>query len=152
MKERLNAYAEKIDALKFNERELILAAAVLVLAGIWDSFLMAPIEAEKVRLKAQINQNETKLSQLETEAIQIVETSKRDPNAPLQQQIATAERQIKGFEAEIRERAGQLIDPNEMPQVLQRVLEKTRGLDFVSLEGLGAQPLIAPSKKADKSV
>ena len=126
MKERLNAYAEKIDALKFNERVLILAAAVLILAGIWDSFLMAPIEAEKVRLKAQINQNETKLSQLETEAIQIVETSKRDPNAPLQQQIATAERQIKEFEAEIRERAGQLIDPNEMPQVLQRVLEKTR--------------------------
>ena len=152
MKERLNAYAEKIDALKFNERVLILAAAILVLAGIWDSFLMAPVEAEKVRLKAQINQNETKLSQLEAEAIQIVEISKRDPNAPLLQQIATAERQIKEFEAEVRERAGQLIDPNEMPQVLQRMLEKTRGLDFVSLEGLGAQPLLAPSKKADKSV
>ena len=38
-----------------------------------------------------------------------------------------------------------------MPQVLQRVLEKTRGLEFVSLQGLGAQPLLDPAKKTAAS-
>ena len=151
MKDRLNAIAAKIDALKFNERVLILAALILVLAGVWDTFLMAPVERDRTRLQTQVGQNEATISKLEAEAIQIVETAKRDPNEPLLRQIATAEQQIEAFEAEIRDRAGQLIDPNEMARVLQRVLEKTRGLDFVSLEGLGAQPLLDPSKKSDST-
>ena len=151
MNDRLNAFSAKIDALKFNERVLILAAVLLVLAGAWDTFLMAPVERDKASLRNQIGQNEATITKLEAEAIQIVETAKRDPNEPLLRQIATAEQQIKQFETEIRDRAGQLIDPNEMPQVLQRVLEKTRGLDFIGLEGLGAQPLLDPSKKGDST-
>jgi MSHA biogenesis protein MshJ len=147
MKERLKALAAKIDALKFNERALLLAAAMVVSVGVWDGALMGPVERDKAGLQNRIAQNETRLSQLEAEAVQIVEIAKRDPNEPLLRQIATAEQQIKEFEAEIKERAGQLIEPREMAQVLQRVLEKTAGLDFVSLEGLGAQPLLKPTKK-----
>ena len=47
MNDRLNAFTAKIDALKFNERVLILAAVLLVLAGAWDTFLMAPVERDK---------------------------------------------------------------------------------------------------------
>lgn len=44
---RLNAYAARIDALKYNERVLILAAVIVVLAGVWDTFFMAPLEKER---------------------------------------------------------------------------------------------------------
>ncbi|MCZ6663980.1 MAG: hypothetical protein O7B81_01610 [Gammaproteobacteria bacterium] len=150
MKERLLAYAAKLDGLKFNERVLVLGASILVLGGAWSEFLMSPLELERRVFANQIAQNESKLAELDAEALRIVEVSKRDPNEPLRKQIQQTKAQIKGLEAEIRELAGQLIDPQEMAQVLRRVLENTHGLEFVSLEGLGAEPLLETSNEAPK--
>ena len=150
MKERLLAYAAKLDALKFNERVLVLGASILVVGGAWSEFLMTPLELERRVFANQIAQNESKLAELDAEALRIVEVSKRDPNEPLRKQIQQTNTQIKGLEAKIRELAGQLIDPQEMAQVLRRVLENTHGLEFVSLVGLGAQPLLETSKEAPK--
>ena len=87
MKERLLAYAAKLDGLKFNERVLVLGASILVLGGAWSELLMSPLELERRVFANQIAQNESKLAELDAEALRIVEVSKRDPNAPLRKQI-----------------------------------------------------------------
>jgi MSHA biogenesis protein MshJ len=148
VKERLAALAERIDRLEPKERVLLLIAGVLVAVMAWDSLAMRPLRLREQTLSAQAELHAQRLAEISAESAHIIEVAARDPDAELERQIADADAQIAGFEQEIRERAGQLIDPRQMPAILQRVLEQTRGLAFVGLEGLGAEPLLPPAKPA----
>ena len=155
LRERLARLREQVDALSVNERLLVLGAVLLVLYVLWQSLLIDPLINERAQLGREATRLETNIRELEVQAADILAAAKADPDAKLRQQIAATESQIAKFEAEIRERAGQLLTPADMPKVLESVLKRFRGLDFVSLQGLGAQPLLedgAGGKRAGKGV
>lgn len=144
MNERLENLRARIDALEPKERFLVLAAAILVIGFAWHSVLIQPLEIERRRLQADAARLQAQTADLDLQAVAIVEASQRDPNEPLRRQLASAEQQTVEFEGRIRELAGQLLEPRDMAGVLRSVLESTRGMQFVSLQGLGAQPLLPP--------
>lgn len=146
MNERLEQLRERIDALETKERVLVLAAVVLVVGFLWHTMLMQPLELEKRRLQADASRIQAQLAELDQQAVAVVEASSRDPNEPLRRQLAAAVRQTSDYEAQILDLAGQLLEPKEMPGVLRSVLEETDGIEFVSLQGLGAEPLVKPDE------
>jgi MSHA biogenesis protein MshJ len=150
--ERLTAIAERLDGLEPKERVLLLIATCLVVLLVWRSVGLQRLALHEQSLLSQTAQQQARLAEIEAEAARIVEAARHDPNDTLRAQIAAAESSTATFAAEIRERAGELIEPQQMAAILQSVLEQTRGLEFVSLEGLGAEPLLAPRDAAKDGV
>ncbi len=148
MKERLAAWLARLDALQPKERVLVTAAALLALGMLWLEFGFDPMSAERRALLGRIASTQTRIAEADELGLRIVEAAQRDPDVPLRRGLERTEAAIAEFEAEIRERAGELLAPREIAGVLRQVLEQTRGLEFVRLEGLGAQPLLAAKKKA----
>ena len=52
--DKLKPWLERVDALKLNERVLLLAALLLVVVKVWDGLLLAPMTAERVRLQSEV--------------------------------------------------------------------------------------------------
>lgn len=152
MKERVAAIAERLDGLAPKERVLLLLATSLVLFMGWRSVGLQPLALREQLLLSQTAQQRTRLAEIDVEAARIVEAARHDPNDALRAQISTAEQATATFAAEIRELAGELIEPGQMAGILQSVLEQTRGLEFVGLEGLGAEPLLPRRKPAKNAV
>jgi len=152
VKERLSTLAERLDGLEPKERVLLLIATCLVLFMVWRSVGLQPLASREQLLLSQIAQQQARLAEIELEAARIVEAARHDPDDGLRAQIATAEQATATFAAEIRERAGELIEPGQMAAILQSVLEQTRGLEFVSLEGLGSEPLLTGRNPAKHAV
>ena len=75
---------------------------------------------------SQISSDRNRVTDLEADALRIVAAAQNDPNADLQAQIQNVERQRQAFEQEIRDHAGQLIQPQEMPAILREVLASTK--------------------------
>ena len=100
---------------------------------------------------SQISSDRNRVTDLEADALRIVAAAQNDPNADLQAQIQNVERQRQAFEQEIRDHAGQLIQPQEMPAILREVLASTNGLSFVGLEGIGAEPLVTTADESGQT-
>lgn len=149
MNARLTALAERLDALAPKERVLLLVAATLLLVMLWHSGLQQPLALQRARLQAEATQIRTRLAGIEAEATRILTAAATDPDVALEAELASIREQTAKHEARIRERAGELVEPTEMAAILRTVLEQTRGLEFVGLEGLGAEPLVARKKGAE---
>jgi MSHA biogenesis protein MshJ len=119
---------------------------LLVLGMLWSSFALEPLELRKQRLLADINLQQASRTEIDTEAVAVVDAARNDPNASLRKELELLATEIGAQEQRIRELAGDLIAPEQMAEILRSVLEKTAGLEFVALEGLGAEPLLADTK------
>jgi MSHA biogenesis protein MshJ len=142
VKARLASLAGKLDALEVKERVLLLTAVALLLAMAWYSLGLEPLQLREQLLLSQRARQEARLAEIEAESVRIVAASRVDPDESVRAQLASAEQATADYAGEIRERAGELIAPEQMAAILKSVLEQTRGLEFVSLEGLGAEPLL----------
>jgi MSHA biogenesis protein MshJ len=140
--------ASRIDALETKERVLVGSAALLVVVLGWYQFLYEPMLKERQRLQNQNLGWQAQVSETTLQMAQVLEAAQRDPDAPLRERLAATNAQIAEHESEIRELAGQLITPQQMALILRSVLEQVAGLEFVGLEGLGAEPLLPPDSIA----
>ncbi|MCP5199305.1 MAG: hypothetical protein H6977_04795 [Gammaproteobacteria bacterium] len=144
MKAAWERFAARVDALTTQERVLLASATLLVAVLGWYQFVYEPMLLERQRLHNQILGWQTQSAATDLQTAQVLEASQRDPDAPLRERLAATDAQIAQNESAIRELAGQLVEPQQMAPILRSVLEQVAGLEFVALEGLGAEPLLPP--------
>ncbi|MGE0482871.1 MAG: hypothetical protein AB7Q81_01900 [Gammaproteobacteria bacterium] len=140
--------ATRVDALETKERVLVGSALLLVVVLGWYQFVFEPMLKERQRLHNQILGWQAQVSETTLQMAQVLEAAQRDPDAPLRQRLDATNAQIAEYETAIRELAGQLVTPQQMALILRSVLEQVAGLEFVGLEGLGAEPLLPPDAAA----
>lgn len=134
--------AERLEQLTAKERVLVTFAFVLVIAMLHYDLALAPLARERATLTQRLAGGSERLAMLEQERAALTAAAALDPDAPVRARLAVVENAIAEAEQAIRAQAGQLVPPGEMPQILRSVLERTRGLGFVGLSGLGAEPLL----------
>lgn len=136
----------KIDALSLRERVILLVAGLLLIYLIWFSFLYEPVVKEKQLIQSDM---ETIRQQIETQKLQLQTLAAKkvpDPNVKNRERQERLSSELQQVEQQIVTSTDHLIEPEVMPAILRSMLESTKGLTLISMNGLGRQPLIKPDE------
>lgn len=142
IKARYESLQTRIDALSLRERAMIFIAISAVLYVLWDSLLMSPLTIEQRDLLGRNDSLRTQISALDDEISAVMARHNIDPDSEERQQLAELEQQLQRVDRQISEMVSGLIEPGQMAQILETVLQQQQGLEFVSLENLGRVALV----------
>lgn len=142
---RALALAERINALQLRERVLLLGAALLVTSYLWDKLYLQPLDARRQAALAQVQSASESLRRVEAAAEEWVAAASIDPDAAARAHLAELGEQLKATRSSVEAKAGRMVAPEQMPEILKTVLSRFRELEFVSLEGLKVEQVaLAP--------
>jgi len=138
----------RFEALALRERVLVLAAAVLCTALVYDTLAIRPLELRQKRVEHEIASARQQIRIADTimSAQQpVVDTGamKRSYRDALRDQLAEIDSKMQGLQRG-------LVPPERMAKLLEEVLARSRGLQLVSMRTLPTRQFDAPVKKGDK--
>lgn len=135
---------DRYDQLSLRERIIVLIAALLLIALVWDSLFMGPLDRERKGRLQQVDALRAEVSGLE----QSIETLVTQAAAnPAQSSGATADALVAEIAELDRRLVGAtsgLIEPKEMSHVLEQVLARAQRLTLHGLRTLPPQAVAAP--------
>lgn len=148
MKAQWQTLAAKFSALQQREKLLVAAAAVFAVVMAGYSFWVEPALLRAAALQKQIAQQKTELTGLQTQLAGL-KSQLKDPDAPAKAALAEVRRQLAAAEQTLHQYDNTLVPPERMPQLLQSLFARHRGLELVSLQTLPPAPLLAPAAKTE---
>jgi MSHA biogenesis protein MshJ len=142
MRQQWRTLSARFDALKMRERVLVLLAVVAGTALLFDAVVLQPLEARQKRLTQQLAESRQNIRN--ADALLKMQVAVVDPDAvkrsyrdALRKQLAEIDRSMQGLQRG-------LVPPERMGKLLEEMLERSRGLQVVSLRTLPARPFEAP--------
>lgn len=151
MKDQWHKLADRFAAYKVRERALMFAATIAVVALGGHTLAVDPARLRSAALSKQIAQQKVQIAALEAQA-GTLRSQSRDPDAANRASLAEARGRIADSEKALGRYASILVAPDQVPQLLQSLLGRHRGLTLVSLQSLTPEPLVAlPEAKGGKS-
>ncbi|MGA7800890.1 MAG: type II secretion system protein GspM, partial [Gammaproteobacteria bacterium] len=149
MNDRLEAWADRIDALSLRERALLLVAAVAILFGVINTLLLTPVARAQQDRTRQIRAIQSQLTVQSQQARNLAAPGHGASDGPRQQQLARLHRQLTVVDGQLQGRLGTLIRPAQAPAVLKTLLRRERGLQLISLDAHREAPLPSPDAHHD---
>lgn len=139
----------RFDALQVRERMLVLVAAVVGTALLFDALALQPLETRKKRTERQLaeSRQNIKLADglMKAEAILGDPASvKRSYRDALRTQLAEIDRSIQGLQRG-------LVQPERMAKLMEEMLSRSRGLRLLSLRTLPVKRFETPGAAAARS-
>lgn len=148
MKERLQAWGERIDALSLRERTLLFVMAAAVLVALVNTALLDPLLNKQKRLSNHILQTEGQISATHVQIQNLMIASHSDPNEALRKRHASVSQRLQELNALLLNTERGLINPERMAGLLQDLLNRNQGLELVSLKSLPVKNLSAVAKES----
>ncbi|HUF74421.1 MAG TPA: hypothetical protein VMR74_16175 [Gammaproteobacteria bacterium] len=139
--ERLGKLGASIDALSLRERLMLFVGALVVIGGLWEALLAGPLEARELAASRQIATARDRLTQLD-QAMELAARGIGDGMPAHLERRRTLEAQIAASEQTVRVFTSDLVDPAQMRQVLEALIERQKGLTLVRAVNLEVRPLI----------
>lgn len=149
MQQRLNRQLARIDALSLRERGMLLVGAFMVLFLLWDSFLMSDTSRNSKLATQKIAEVQDRIAQLNGSLTKIAQLRGIDPNAQLQQELASSKAQLARLDHELAQRSGTVIPPQEMARVVEQIMKRQGKLKLISAQSLPARPLFDTTEEED---
>jgi MSHA biogenesis protein MshJ len=144
----LRRLAAKVDALTLKERLLLLGATVMLLSYGWNERVFTPLEVKRKALVQESAAVSTELQALDTATVKWAAEAAVDPDADNRRRLAELREELQKAQGTVEAKAGRMVAPERMPEVLKGVLSRFSELEFKSLEGLPVEPVLAASIKA----
>ena len=148
MKEQWLKLAARFDALAVRERVLVLVAAIVCTALIFDTLALQPLETRKKRLERQIAEARQNIKV--ADAVMRAQETVLDPDAvkrsyreALRKQLAEIDQSMQGLQRG-------LVPPERMAKLLEEMLARSRGLQLNSLRTLPVQRFETPGAPSAK--
>lgn len=132
---------DRIDALSLRERVMVLLAALLLIGVLWDTVLMRPVDRSRKRMEPEVVALRAEVQRLDRTIAELAEQRGSDPNAALRAQLQQERTGIADLDGQLGGLTSGLIAPEQMVQVLDQVLDRSKPLDLVALRTLPAEPL-----------
>jgi len=143
MKEQLQRYMESIDALSLRERVTLFGAVSLVLMALLQIALLDPLLSRRNALSAQIAQHEDDAKAVQIQIQGLVRSSAEDPDQANREKLKQLRAQLGQIDSQLEARQKQFVAPQEMALMLERMVEKNRKLQLLSLRNLPGTNLSA---------
>lgn len=151
MKARWLALAAKFAALKAREKQIVAFATVLIIGLGGYMFWVEPALLREAALKKQLTGARTEMQTLQAQ-VTALRTQVKDPDAPNKAAIAEVRGRIAAVGQELRSYDKILVPPERVPQLLQALFARHRGVELVGLRTLPPKSLLASAavKAAEK--
>lgn len=132
----------KVDGFSVRERVLILLTALVLIAALWQTLFMQPLQQRAAQRHAELSALEQRIvsanQSLEEQILQLA-----GDGGEQRTRIASLRRRIDEINATLGNHAAELIDPAEMAQVLEGVLKEQSRLTLVRIRNTTPEPLSA---------
>jgi MSHA biogenesis protein MshJ len=148
LKKAWQRYCGAFAALKPRERWLLAMAALALAAFLPYMLAIEPALREGRRLATQAETQRKVLQSIQGDTAALV-AANADPDAASRERIAGAASRIRALEATLRASQQGLVPPERMTQLLEAMLDRSRGLKVVSLRTLPAAALLARQRAPD---
>jgi len=143
-------FAAAIDARNTRERVLILAAASAVTFVLMESLLVGPVYAARKRLILEVRNDQVQIGKLVGQVRELTLARRADPDLALKSKLAELNVQETALQSQIDSQAADLVSPDKMSAVLERILANNARLQLIEIKTL---PRVAISVgKPQKSV
>ena len=135
---------DRFDQRSLRERVMVLMAVLALIALLWDSILMQPLERERKGRLAQVEMLRAEVSGLQKSVEAIVAQGVTDPDEANRNAVAKLQGEIASLDGQLAGATAGLIAPKEMAHVLEQVLDRTSHLTLLKLKSLPPEAVIAP--------
>jgi MSHA biogenesis protein MshJ len=136
MKQRLQQYADGIDAMALRERAMFFGAVALVLVTLLQVFLLNPVLSRRNQLSAQIAQQEDETRAIQTQIQALVRPSVQDQNELNRDRLKSLREQFAQLDRQFEQQQQQFVAPEKMVAMLENMVVKNRKLQLISLRNL----------------
>jgi MSHA biogenesis protein MshJ len=145
MKQAWEKLARRFDALQPRERLMIFAAGVVIIAGLGFVLAIDGALAKHKILAANAEKHRSDIAQLQKQNEELSRLLKQDPDAEGRKHIADLQRQLGGYDTELRGVQQGLVPPNRMVKVLEDMLNRDSHVRLVKLHTLPVAALVEPA-------
>ncbi|MFO8025161.1 hypothetical protein [Thiohalophilus sp.] len=142
MKQTLQQWAERFDALTLRERLILGVGALLVIGIVWLEFIYLVQTGENESLGNRIQTADSQIAALEQQIAAMNSESGRDPDQANRRRQEKLQEQLSEVDARLQEKTASLISPAQMAQVLEAVLTQKTDLKLIAVRNLPIQPLL----------
>lgn len=144
MKAQWQAWSAKFAALQKREKQIVAAAIGVGIVMLGHTFWVEPATLGAAKLRKQIAKDKLDAQVLQAQIIGL-QAQLKDPDAANKKALAEVKQHIAAAEQELHGYDHALVPPGRMPQLLQSLFARHRGLELVSLQTQPPTPLLAPS-------
>ena len=136
MKQRLQKYADGIDAMALRERAMFFGAVALVLMTLLQVFLLNPVLSRRNQLSAQIAQQEDETKAIQAQIQTLVRPNVPDQDALNRDRLKSLREQMAQLDRQFEQQQKQFVAPEKMAAMLENMIVKNRKLQLISLRNL----------------
>lgn len=152
MTEHWHHWQSLFSELSLRERVLILLTGLVLIALPSYYFMLEPSMLKQQQAERELAQ--TKISLTETQ--QLIELSElklgQDPNQATALQLSRLQSQLSQLDSELAAQNAGLISVSQMAGVLERLLEKSEGLQLLAMESLPPQAVLSSEEQGAESL
>ncbi len=141
MIQRLQKYADGIDAMALRERAMFFGAVALVLMTLLQAFLLNPVLSRRNQLSAQIAQQEDETKAIQAQIDALVRPKVQDQDALNRAKLKSLREQTAQLDRQFEEQQKQFVAPEKMVGMLENMIVKNRKLQLLSLRKLSGAGL-----------
>ncbi|MCZ4337310.1 MSHA biogenesis protein MshJ [Shewanella colwelliana] len=142
MKQALNQWAEKFDALSQRERVMV-AAAVIIVVGMT---LYMPLESLLLKRDALQRESKALVAENSISEQQIAlyhQKLAQDPDEEYRARLTTLTQQMADIDSQLTEQMVDMVPAERMPAMLSELLVRVKGVKLQSFDSIAPTPLLA---------
>jgi MSHA biogenesis protein MshJ len=140
LRNRLQPWLDRIDALELRERILLMVAGIAVIFLLVDNLWLQPTLKAQHTAEKHIADLEVKLNSLQQNARLLADGTGSEPLESRRKNREQLRSQLAELDARIVRKLGVLVEPAQAAQVLRQLLRAHKGLKLVTLSA-SAEPL-----------
>ncbi len=138
----------KVELMPLRERTIIFVAIAFAVIALTSVMLLNPLMEKQKVLSERLAQQQGKVKVMQAELEKLSKAKQEVEHSPLRVRVAELKQQLEVQEENIKDRRNRLVDPDEMANLLEQVLNKNSKLQLVALETLPVT-LVESSRKAN---
>jgi MSHA biogenesis protein MshJ len=138
--ERVSKVFQNVDRLSLRERLFLFSAVLVVLGGLWQAVLAAPLATREHTASEKITTLKQRLDQL-NEGVAVAAAGMTEGMPNQLERLRLLRQRVAEGEEEVRVYTSDLIDPKQMRLVLEELIRQQSGLTLISASNLAVQPL-----------
>lgn len=151
MRDRLNKYLGKVDAMALRERVLIFVAIAFALVTMINSLFLEPLLAQQKHFSSLVVQQQEKMKETQAQLNDMLTARQLSKYSPQRERIRQLHEQIAQGDAFLNNTRDKLVPPEKMAHLLEDVLSSNTRLQLVALNTLPVTLFSEPTADAAKN-
>ncbi len=152
MQQLIGKIEKYLDTLTRRDQISLAIIVVVTLASVWFLLVYAPLSESGVRLQQDLEKKKNELVVVQAKMSALQASLKNDPDRENRAELARYVEDNKRLDQALAKTTSQIISPQEMVELLERMLETQSGLEFISLKNKPATPEFVESHKEGDAV